>query len=280
MTRFIDPQSLITKSPFRQVLLSFDVEEFDIPGEYGQDLDAATQFTVSLHGLQAVLRLLERVQVRVTFFVTANFALQYPELIRDIAQTHEIASHGFYHGSFRRDDLAESKRVLEEIAQAPVRGFRMARLQPVDDQDIHAAGYDYNSSLNPTWIPGRYNHLAKPRRFYYAHQVLNIPVSVTPVLRFPLFWLSFKNLPLRLYQMACQWTLQCDRYLVLYFHPWEFAAIQEFGLPRYICRHAGQPMLRRLERFLMGLKPQAVFITHAEFLERGGGDVKTTTGVS
>ncbi len=259
------------------VLLSFDVEEFDIPGEYGRDLDAATQFAVSWAGLNAVLALLAQLQVRATFFVTANFALQYPELIRDMAQTHEIASHGFYHGSFQRGDLAESKRAIAAISQTPVQGFRMARLQPVDDADIHAAGYDYNSSLNPTWIPGRYNHLTKPRRYYYAHQVLNIPVSVTPLVRFPLFWLSFKNLPLWLYQWACRWTLQCDRYLVLYFHPWEFTTIQGFGLPCYIRRHAGVPMLRRLERLLSGLQPQTAFITYTEFWDQVNRDAQTKT---
>ncbi len=257
------------------VLLSFDVEEFDIPGEYGRDLDSATQFRVSWDGLNAVLRLLARLQVRATFFVTANFALQYPDLIRAMAQTHEIASHGFYHGSFQRTDLAESKRAIEGIARVPVLGFRMARLQPVEDRDISAAGYSYNSSLNPTWIPGRYNHLTKPRRFYDAHHVLNIPVSVTPLVRFPLFWLSFKNLPLWLYQMACWWTLHCDRYLVLYFHPWEFTAIREFGLPHYIRRHAGAPMLRRLERFITALKPRTVFITYTEFLEGVSRDTET-----
>jgi hypothetical protein len=35
----------------------------------------------------------------------------------------------------------------------------MAGLQPVDDAEIEKAGYEYNSSMNPTYIPGRYNNL-------------------------------------------------------------------------------------------------------------------------
>ncbi len=42
------------------VLLSFDVEEFDAPQEYGQPLPATTQFETSLNGLQAILDLLKR----------------------------------------------------------------------------------------------------------------------------------------------------------------------------------------------------------------------------
>jgi hypothetical protein len=58
----------------------------------------------------------------------------------------------------------------------------MAGLQPVDDAEIEKAGYEYNSSMNPTYIPGRYNNLSKPRTAYYTNKLLNIPISVTPLL--------------------------------------------------------------------------------------------------
>lgn len=247
------------------ILLSFDVEEFDVPLEYGQPISEQTQFTVSYQGLEAVLALLAQLQIRATFFTTANFALQYPQLIAAIAQTHEIASHGFYHSSFEVADLAKSKQVLENITGQPVLGYRMARLQPVQDADIAAAGYRYNSSINPTYLPGRYNHLTKSRSPYFSDELLNIPVSVTPWIRFPLFWLSFKNLPLWLYQAACWVTLQCDRHLNLYFHPWEFSNLHRYSLPGYIRRHSGKPMLRRLEQYLRWARRQGQFITFAEF---------------
>jgi len=250
------------------VLLSFDVEEFDVPEEYGQSLPDQQKFSVSLNGLKPVLDLLDQLNLRATFFTTAHFALHHPALMRSIAQTHEVASHGFYHSSFDVADLPKSKVTLEQITGSTITGFRMARLQKVDDQDIAAAGYTYNSSVNPTYLPGRYNNFCQPRTAHYANSLLNIPVSVTPLVRFPLFWLSFKNLPLSLYQTASAWTLHCDRYLSLYFHPWEFSDISRFALPSYIKRHSGQPMLRRLHRYLTWLKPQADFITYAEFQSR------------
>lgn len=247
------------------VLLSFDVEEFDIPEEYGQTLGEREKFRVSLQGLEPILRLLERLNIRATFFTTAHFALHHQPLIRAIAQTHEIASHGFYHSSFELADLASSKHTLEQITQAPISGFRMARLQKVNDHAIESAGYAYNSSMNPTYLPGRYNNFFAQRTAYYSQQLLNIPVSVTPLIRFPLFWLSFKNFPLPLYQLASLLTLQCDRYLSLYFHPWEFTDLSAYGLPSYVKRHSGKPMLVRLERYLIWLRSQADFITYADF---------------
>ena len=61
----------------KNILLSFDVEEFDIPEEYGQKLEDKVKFEVSLQGLQTVTDLLDQLDVQVTFFVTANFALNH-----------------------------------------------------------------------------------------------------------------------------------------------------------------------------------------------------------
>jgi hypothetical protein len=251
----------------KQIFLSFDIEEFDVPLEYGRSIDESEQFRVSALGLDAVLDLLDRLGIRATFFITANFAQHHTEAIARIAQTHEIASHGFYHSQFDVADLAQSRQVLQRLSGQSVLGFRMARLQPVNDGAIAAAGYRYNSSLNPTWLPGRYNHLAKPRKPTWSGQVLNIPVSVTPLIRFPLFWLSFKNLPLGLYKILSAWNLGCDRTLNLYFHPWEFAPIQDYGLPGYISRHSGPGMVRRLEAYLIWLNKKGVFATFNTLIE-------------
>jgi hypothetical protein len=251
----------------RFTLLSFDVEEFDVPLEYGQAIDLATQLSVSLQGVEAVIDLLDRLEIQATFFVTANFAQHYPDLIRHLAQRHEIASHGFYHSAFETADLEKSRLALEEILDRPIVGFRMARLQAVEEQAIAAAGYRYNSSLNPTYLPGRYNNFSEPRRPFLSDALLNIPVSVTPLIRFPLFWLSFKHLPLPLYKMASTWTLGCDRLLSLYFHPWEFTNISHFGLPPLIHRRSGREMRDRLENYLIWLRQRSKFVTYAAYAE-------------
>ncbi len=51
----------------KAILLSFDVEEFDAPEDFGQALEDSTKFSVSLDGLKAVLLLLERLNIRATF---------------------------------------------------------------------------------------------------------------------------------------------------------------------------------------------------------------------
>ena len=252
----------------QSILLSFDVEEFDIPEEYGQKIENSVKYAVSLEGLKAILVLLNKLEIYATFFVTANFAVHNQTIIQEVSRNHEIASHGFYHSEFGIEDLKKSRLFLEEMTGNKVRGFRMPRLKQIDEEEIIKAGYEYNSSINPTYLPGRYNNFFQPRTAYYSSSLLNIPVSVTPVIRFPLFWLSFKNLPLWLNKLNSKITLQHDSYLNIYFHPWEFTDITSFKLPYYINKYSGKPMINRLEKYLIWLKKQGEFICFSEFLEK------------
>lgn len=250
-----------------KVLLTFDVEEFDVPEEYGRKLAFDKQIEVSTIGLQQVLSLVESHGITCTFFTTARYALEQPELMQIIAASHEIASHGYYHSSFRNSDLKKSKETLAALVDQPINGYRMARLAPVDDLEIEQAGYTYNSSMNPTWIPGRYNHLNKPRTPFFTGRVLNVPTSVSPGFRIPLFWLSFKNFPMWLLRYLMLRTLRHDGFLSLYFHPWEFTDITGYGLPKYISRHSGEGMLQRLDETIKLLKNEAEFITMDHFVK-------------
>lgn len=252
----------------KYILLSFDIEEFDIPEEYGQKIENQVKFDISRQGLEAILNILHKHDINATFFITANFALHHKSLIQEIAKNHEIASHGFYHSGFNIEDLKKSRLVLESMIANRVFGFRMPRLKQVDDRVIASAGYDYNSSMNPTYIPGRYNNFFKPRTAYYSNNLLNIPVSVTPLIRFPLFWLSFKNFPLWLMKIASLITLRHDKYINLYFHPWEFTDIRGFKLPGYIKNKSGKAMLERLENYIIWLKRQGKFICFKELPEK------------
>ncbi len=251
----------------KKIVLTFDVEEFDVPLEFGQQISFNQQIETSTLGLQNVLSLIEKHEIKCTFFTTAKYALEQTELMKIISkQQHEIASHGYEHSAFKISDLKKSKETLEALLDCNVYGYRMARLAPVDDTEIEKAGYTYNSSMNPTWIPGRYNHLSKPRTPYKIGNIWNIPTSVTPIFRIPLFWLSFKNFPMWLLKKMMTRTLKHDGFLSLYFHPWEFTDIKTYGLPNYIYKHSGDGMLQRLDETITLLKKQAEFITMNEFI--------------
>lgn len=254
------------------ILLSFDIEEFDMPFEYQKNISFDDQIGISIAGTTIILDILQKNNVKATFFSTVVFAENAPKIIdRIIAEGHELASHSYFHSQFEVAHLKSSKLRLEALSKSKINGFRMPRMQPVDENDIFDAGYQYNSSLNPTYLPGRYNHFSKPRRFFYDQKVLQIPASVSPIIRFPLFWLSFHNLPLFLYKWLCIKTLNTDKYLNLYFHPWEFIDLSDqarFGFPAYVSKNSGQKMAVRMDNFIQYMKNKKYeFATFQTFIE-------------
>ena len=195
--------------------------------------------SISKIGTDRILDLLLQEKVKATFFCTANFALHATGLIdRMVNEGHEVASHGYYHATFEQKDLGESKKVLEQITGTTIIGFRMPNMAPLEALPVIEAGYKYNSSLNPTFLPGKYNNLNKPRRIFYENGLCQIPASVSALFRIPLFWLSLHNFPISIYKRMCQRAILKDGYLNIYFHPREFADLlsPEVKLPYYIVR--------------------------------------------
>lgn len=236
------------------ILLSFDIEEFEMPREYGDPIPFTDQIQISKEGTTKILDLLKKHNITATFYTTANFAQNAQDIVtRIVSEGHELASHGLYHDHFKPEHLKQSKEILEQIGNTSVKGYRMARMMPVPEEEVYNAEYIYNSSINPTYLPGRYNKLNEPRTYFMREGVWQIPASVTPLIRFPLFWISFHNLPLSLYCALAGRTLKKDGYLNVYFHPWEFMPIgpkSKYNFPFYVTKNTDQKMIDRLGKFI------------------------------
>lgn len=252
------------------ILLSFDTEEFDVPKEHGVPFTLEQGMQVSRIGTTRILDVLKKNGVRATFFCTANFAEQAPDIIERIkAEGHEVACHGCDHWQPKPTDFEQSKIRVEKVAGIPTFGYRQPRMFPVDEKEIQRMGYRYNSSLNPAFIPGRYMHLTTPRTYFMKDGVLQIPASVSPWFRIPLFWLALHNFPEWFYHMLVRRVLKHDGYFNTYFHPWEFYELKEhpeFKMPFIIRNHSGQEMCDRLERLIQTLQQRGEqFCTYNEF---------------
>jgi polysaccharide deacetylase family protein (PEP-CTERM system associated) len=100
--------------------------------------------------------------VRATFFILGWVAERCPDLVRRIAGAgHEIASHGYGHQrvcflapEMFREDIRRSKGLLEDLCGQPVSGYRapsysISDRTPWAFDELHAAGYHYDSSICP-----------------------------------------------------------------------------------------------------------------------------------
>ena len=250
----------------RKILLSLDIEEFDLPVEYGIDVPIKDQLNTGLKGLHELAPLLTDNNKHFTLFTTAFFAENFPGEIRALSKNHEIASHTYYHNRFEPCHLEKSKIMLESITGQPVYGLRMPRLKAIDSAIIRQAGYLYDSSINPTLIPGRYNNLFSIRTLFSENGLNRLPVSVTPRIRIPLFWLAFKNMPYNIFLKLALRTLEHDGYVSLYFHPWEFTDLSAYKIPGYIKRGSNGKLIAKFTRLVKDLSGEGDFEKINEFI--------------
>lgn len=252
------------------ILLSFDTEEFDLPREHGVEVDTQTSMMVSRYGTERILDILKNNNVLATFFISGKFAELAPDIVKRIMnEGHEVACHGLDHFQPSKTDFKASKKIVESIAGVKTFGYRQPRMFPVSEKEIKEAGYLYNSSLNPAFIPGRYMNLNTPRSCFMKDGVLQIPASVTPLIRFPLFWLSNHVLPRKLYYWMIKRTLKHDGYFNTYMHPWEFFELKEhpeWKTQSIILMNSGRKLQLRLDLLIKELKKTGIpFSTYREF---------------
>ena len=202
-------------------------------------------------------------KVRATFFVLGWLAERLPHLVREIAaRGHEVASHGSSHRLCRplsdaelRDELASSKRLLEDITGTEVRGFRAPNFS-VDDRVldlVRECGYRYDSSYNSFSLHGRYGKITlngQPRAGiayelnddFFELPVSNLPLSSISILGtlghlkhfryFHLPWSGgayFRLMPLGVFLRGVRAILDRDGAYVFYMHPWEIDPEQPRG---------------------------------------------------
>lgn len=230
----------------RLIAITFDVEEFDMPLEYGQDICMEEQMKVGFNGLKSLLPILQQRNRECTLFTTANFANNYSQTIKELSTQHEIASHTYYHSTFKNEDLLASRLALESIIQKPVLGLRMPRMRSVEISEVVKAGFVYDSSINPCYLPGKYNNTHLSQIIYKQDSLPRIPATVTPFFRIPLFWLAFKNMPYFVFKRLAIQSLKKYGYLNLYFHPWEFIDLGNYKVPQFTKRYSKDVLLERL----------------------------------
>jgi polysaccharide deacetylase family protein (PEP-CTERM system associated) len=188
-----------------------------------------------------LLDLLDRHGVRGTFFVLGWVAQREPGVVRAIAaRGHEVACHGMSHRliytqtpqEFRRE-TRDSKRLLEDLAQCEVMGYRAATYSITNASlwaldVIREEGFRYDSSIFPVrhdryGIPGARmepHRLATPS----GHSLTEFPLSAARLLGANLPMAGggyFRLYPYGLFRWGLRRVRSQGRPIVFYLHPWE-----------------------------------------------------------
>ncbi len=254
----------------KYILLTFDLEEFDLPLEFGQSISREKIFETSKQGLINLVALLNRYDITATFFTTAAFAKKYPLLLKEISEKHEIACHGYTHSDSYIQDISKiqsAKTEIEKIIGKEVRGFRAPRFEITNIHLLSGLSFLYDSSIHPTFIPGRYMNLNKSRKIHKISEIIEIPISVLPIIRLPIFWLAFKNMPSFYSKIFTRINFLPDDYTLLMFHPWEFADLSSINIPNYI-KGKNKKLLKKLEDYIRFCKKRGyLFLNVLDYLQ-------------
>ncbi|MCK4351986.1 polysaccharide deacetylase family protein [candidate division WOR-3 bacterium] len=185
--------------------------------------------------LPIILNVLKTEDVPATFFISGQLLMQnktVKKVILKIANDgHEIASHGMNHNlnysglSYNKlfKQISESKRLLENIFQEEVIGFRSPQCRVNKDlyKALSQAGYKYDSSVVSKGIfPGRYSGVKTPIEPFVANGILEIPITTIPHLRMPLGLLWINAMGIETFKFISK-VMNFTDISVLYLHPFD-----------------------------------------------------------
>ena len=191
-------------------------------------------------GVEQLLELFDETHTQATFFCLGWMAEQMPHVVRRCHEAgHEIGSHGYGHVLAYQvgrqgflDDIVRSKRVLEDLIDEEVVGFRAPGFSVKDDNRwlfdvVSEAGYRYDASI----FPAHHGHgglcHAEPGPHVIETEsgsLVEIPASTVQFLgrRICLFGGGhLRAAPLPLIRLGIRRLHREGRPLIVYIHPRE-----------------------------------------------------------
>ncbi len=236
------------------ISFTFDVEP---------DLHTGAYKGVS-EGLARAVKILNKYQVKATFFVTCDCIEKYPKIFQELKkQGHEIALHAYRHDRFDDLSLKEKENQIKKsiicfkkyLNQHPI-GFR-APQHSIDKDTLNLLQkykFKYDSSFTPlnvlqiSFFPKRLklnllNFFSNPRK-HKLGKLVELPVTSFIL---PFVSLIFRILPR--FILKCYYNLlrALNKNIVLYAHSWDFINMPKSRIAR---KWPKEILLNNIEYFI------------------------------
>ena len=110
--------------------------------------------------LDVVMRLLDKYNIKATFFILGYVAEKFPAMVKMISEKgHEIACHGYYHRPVFtltrqefKEDVLRAKKMIEDTADVKLNGYR-APFFSIREDTLWALEDRKSTRLNSSHIP-------------------------------------------------------------------------------------------------------------------------------
>lgn len=189
-------------------------------------------------GFYKIFELLERYQVKATFFVLGWVAEKYPQLIKALSSAgHELASHGYSHEKVYhltpaqfREEIKTTKKTIEDLSGKLLVAYR-APFFSITEKSLWALeilaeeGHTIDCSISPikTW---RYGIKNCPDEIFNITEpnIIEFPVSSFNFFskRWAVGGAYFRLFPYVFTKRALENRGKNGRHSMFYIHPWEY----------------------------------------------------------
>ena len=172
----------------------------DLEQDYGRINDY-----LCFKNIDGLINLLQKYSIRLTVFTTGKIIDRRPEIINKIMEgiDCEFHLHSYEHEINKRLTIEERKSDFRKAVDVYKKHFRTnpigwrAPCGNIIEEEINwlkRENFTFSSSVIPTYRPGLYNNLRlDDKPFVYPNGLLEIPISILPLVRMP-FSLSYFQL--------------------------------------------------------------------------------------
>ncbi|HHJ34397.1 MAG TPA: DUF3473 domain-containing protein [Gammaproteobacteria bacterium] len=272
-----------------QNALTVDVEDYFQVSAFAENIAYSDWDKHSLRVEENTHRLLDmfdEAKVKSTFFVLGWVADRNKSLVEEIARRgHEVASHGYSHQlvydqtpEVFREEAVRSKKLLEDIIQKPVNGYRAASYS-ITERSLWAldilveAGFEYDSSI----FPVKHDRYGIPNAKDIPHRLttpdgnslVEFPLSTAKVFSYQLPVAGggyFRLYPYLLSKAGLSQINRNKKPFIFYLHPWEIDTEQPRISAKWFSRFRHYNNLHKCEARLTRLLDDFRFTTVRDVL--------------
>jgi hypothetical protein len=221
----------------RTICLTIDVEP-DFGGLLAKDLYCG------MNDLRKLDRIVKKYNLKLTAFVTGKSLEDNPDILKQLKSMKcEIEQHSYSHqiGHHSKiNDIKNGIKIHEKIVGNPPHGYRAPQgiITQKEVLFLESMGIKFDSSIFPSFFPGRYNRLNFPLLPYLIKDsnIMEIPFGVVRKIRIPISLSYIQLLGLSTYKLLFK-LFGLPELLIYDFHTYELGKVSSYnelpGLARF-----------------------------------------------
>jgi hypothetical protein len=211
----------------------------DVEPDFGGLLTKDVYF--GKNDLPKLERIIRKYNIKLTAFATGKTLEENPDILESLrSMKAEIEQHSYSHqiGHFSKiTDIEKGIQTHEKLVGVPPLGYRAPQGIITQEEALFLdnSGIKFDSSIFPTFFPGRFNRLNSPVVPFMIKEsnLIEIPFSVVPKIKIPISLSYMQLLGLDTFKFFFK-VFGLPELIVYDFHTYELGKVPSYtGLPVY-----------------------------------------------